>query len=960
MFAKFFRPKWQSNRADVRIRAISKMLAEHPEQLEILSRLAQSDQSPDVRKAAVTRLQKPELLLRIMASEQDPAIRRIATDQLCRLVAGETSELSRDEQLSCIQGIQDQDLLTHIALRTAQAELQQAAVLCVHDESNLEVLTLNAQSAHMRRLAAERLETEEILERVGRQMRQRDKAVYRITRDKLQQLRDQIRTQKERQAHRLERVERLEQLAQGELQPLYSARIEALSQEWNKLEAAGDALETRYQQALLTCRERAARVQADIDAKAARQRQLDAYHQTCGLLLEQLEALELQSHQALADASLDTKTLNAQLDSWQQQWQTLPHADLATAADDTGTAPSPAQADPKKILTRINDTAQSAVALQQAQGDLQRLLSQPVDDASPATLRKQRRRIDTLLARISWPPALPKPECLQQAQQRLLAIEARQQDLQQQEQSLQQTLQEQLGSLEQAISEGHVKQAGKSLERAAQALDMLNGSTPTTLELRYKQLHAQLLELKDWQGYAVTPKKEQLCADMEALADSDLEVSELADAIRRLQQQWKVLDSTDPFHAQAIWRRFKKASDLAYAPCEAHFQALGERRRQNLTERGIICDQIEAYIASIDWDQADWNAIDTISRAAKEEWKQYSPVDRGPGKQVQERFNRLLQQLDGPLHDHYHACLEFKRDLVEQLATLCDAEDPQQAAAQARQLQQQWKDAGKTFRSQEHRLWKHFRAHCDTLFSRLGDSQQRDRELRAEQRDSAEQICRHLEQLLEAPCSRAQLNGTLTQSIERFCTLEEDVSAPFMRRFDDARQQLERQRADLAQLQDAAGFRALRQRIELCDALEAQVLATTPDAATLEQLQARWSRLDACSSEYAELIEQRFSLARQLLLEPELLPELTEAAGQRLRQLCIQLEIALGLSSPDDDQALRLEYQMQRLQQALEQHSEAVTTADLQRIEYEWRCVPMASRHPDLVERFYAPLKGLL
>jgi hypothetical protein len=51
---------------------------------------------------------------------------------------------------------------------------------------------------------------------------------------------------------------------------------------------------------------------------------------------------------------------------------------------------------------------------------------------------------------------------------------------------------------------------------------------------------------------------------------------------------------------------------------------------------------------------------------------------------------------------------------------------------------------------------------------------------------------------------------------------------------------------------------------------------------------------------------------------------------------------------------------MQRLQQALEQHSESVTTADLQRLEYEWRCVPMAQRHPDLVQRFYKPLKGLL
>lgn len=949
MFAKFFRPKWQSNKADVRIRAISTLLTEHPDQLEILARLAQMDQSPEVRKAAVARLQKPELLLRVMASEQDPSIRHVATDRLCKLVASEASTLSPEQQLSCIEDIQDQDLLTHIALHTGQAALQQAALLRVHDESNLEVLTLNAQSAQMRRLAAERLESEAILERVGRQMRQRDKAVYRVTRDKLQQLRDQTRAQDALQTDRLERVERMEQLAEGELMPLYGARIDALSQEWHKLEVCADELENRFQQALLCCRERAAIVQAEADAKAQQQRDQAAYREACAQLLQQLEAIEQSSREALADTRLDTAALDIELTTWQQHWDALNHTERSGDAQDPG-----------KILSRIKSTAGSATTLQQCQTDLQRLLSQPIEDASPAVLRKQQQRISNLLQKINWPQALPQPETLKQAQLRLQAIDARHKALHEQEQELAQDLQHQLDKLELAIKDGHVKQAGKCHDRAAQALEMLNGNTAAALDLRFRQLHAQLLELKDWQGYAVTPKKEQLCADMEALIDSELEVTELAEAIRRLQQQWKLLDSTDPFHAQAIWRRFKKASDLAYAPCEAYFQAQGERRRQNLVQRGVICDQLESYIASIDWEQADWSAIDTISRAAKDEWKHYSPVDRGPGKQAQERFNQLLQQLDAPLHDHYHSCLEFKRELVEQVEALCDAEDPQQAAQQAKQLQQQWKDAGKTFRSQEQRLWKHFRAHCDTLFSRLGDSQQRDRKLRVEQREIAEQICHQLEQLLETPCSRAQLEQLLPESIAHFSELEEDFSLPYLRRFDDARQQLERQRADLAQLQDTSAYTALHLRIELCDELEDQVLAQDSDPAVLDQLQARWETQDNCCTDYVELIEQRFALARQVQQEPELLPELTEAAGLRLRQLCIQLEIALGLSSPEDDQALRLEYQMQRLQQALEQQSEAVTTADLQRLEYEWRCVPMARRHPDLVQRFYNPLEGLL
>ncbi|MFC6669531.1 hypothetical protein [Marinobacterium aestuariivivens] len=254
MFAKFFRPKWQSNKADVRIRAISRMLADNPEQQEILSRLAQTDQNIEVRKAALARLIRPEPLLRLLASELDPAIRHSASEHLCELITDAHSDLSAEQRLRCIEGIQDQDLLTHIALHSQQAQLQQAAVAKVRDESNLEVLALNAQSAQTRRLAAERLEAEEVLERIGRKVRQRDKAVYRITRDKLQQMRDAARALEELRARRLELVERFEQLAQGELLPQYAARIDALGQEWQKLEPGQDDLDSRYRQAVARCR----------------------------------------------------------------------------------------------------------------------------------------------------------------------------------------------------------------------------------------------------------------------------------------------------------------------------------------------------------------------------------------------------------------------------------------------------------------------------------------------------------------------------------------------------------------------------------------------------------------------------------------------------------------------------------------------------------------------------------
>ncbi|GGO82739.1 hypothetical protein GCM10011348_24780 [Marinobacterium nitratireducens] len=949
MFAKFFRPKWQSSKADVRIRAISRMLADSPEEQAIISRLAQSDQDAEVRKAALARVVNPDTLLQALNNEPDPAIRQQASEQLCRLINSDDDQLSLEQRLHCINEIADEDLLTHIALNCRQAELQQAAVERVHAESNLEIVILNAQTARTRRLAATRLESEALLERLGREVRQRDKAVYRILRDKLQTLREAERERQALQQRRTELVERFEQLARGELMPQYGALVDALGAQWQELPATADSLAQRCEQAREVCHQRAKKARAEAEAREREAQQQRAYLAARETLLERLNELENQSAQAAAGGSLDAANLHGSLEQWMQDWQQLEHP-----GDGDGSVP------PQDRIERIRRIAECIDAEARHSAELDQLLRQPIEDLGPAKLRKQQQRIEKLLQQIDWPANLNQPERLQKAAAALRQARKQREALQQQSHETQRSLESQLDNLAAAIDEGHVKQAGRYHQQATDALEILNGQVPTALDLRFKQLHAQLQELRDWQGFAVTPKKEQLCAEMEALIDSDLPAPERAESIRRLQQQWKMLDSTDAVHSQTLWRRFKEASDRAYAPCEEYFASLGELRRENLKQRTTICDQLDTYIASIDWLQPDWKGIETISRAAKQEWKQYAPVDRVPGREVQERFNALLQQLDGRLQEHYRGCLETKRDLVAKAAALCDADEPQEAAREARQLQQEWKAAGKTFRNQEQRLWKQFRGHCDTIFERLNDSQQRHRRQKVEQRDQAESLCKELEQLLETPCGSERIQAQLRQAREAFAALDSEFSEPCARRFESAATQLEQECSDLEQLRHSAPFAALEARIGLCDQLESLLGQSSAEAGTLESIQAQWNMQDRCNSEFADLIEQRYQLLNQVLREPELMPDLAAAAAEPLRQLCIQLEIELGLPSPEEDQAARLEYQMQRLQQALEQHNRRVSLSDLQRLEYEWRCIPLTGHHPALKSRFYGHLDGLL
>ncbi|WP_315983879.1 DUF349 domain-containing protein [Aliamphritea spongicola] len=213
---------------------------------------------------------------------------------------------------------------------------------------------------------------------------------------------------------------------------------------------------------------------------------------------------------------------------------------------------------------------------------------------------------------------------------------------------------------------------------------------------------------------------------MEALIGSDIEAPVLADHIRTLQQEWKDLDATDPYHSHDLWKRFKHASDQAYEPCSQHYAELKQQRVNNLQQRLLLCEQLETLMANTDWEQPDWQEVEQISRTAKQEWRQYTPVDRTPGREAQSRFNSTLKQLDGKIKAYREANTEAKQALADQAEAL--SVQAEQAVAdgqqellngllrQVKQLQQQWRQTGNSFHSVERKLWPAFRLTCNKVY----------------------------------------------------------------------------------------------------------------------------------------------------------------------------------------------------------------------------------------------------
>ena len=933
MLSKFFKPKWQHTNPVTRASAVRKLSDQSPEQFRILSKMATQDPDAHVRQTAVEQISEISQLIHLLEQEMETDTTAIEQGLAKRLQHESLSDNLITQLSQCKNPIA---VFNSVSL-TGHNDLLRKLLDTIDDEALLFNVVLSNAPIQVRKQAAEQINSLENIEKLAKETRQKDKTIQRIMREKLKSIKE---SEKQR-ALEIERATQLSEqiatLSNGEWFPLYPAKLTSLVQEWQAFSNTLDVTHREQVQiALERCQHRVDEQQSIEAAKqAAQQKRGEAERQAQQILAALQEATAQCQQQILSTDPANNDLIQDLIASSTQQWESLSdhlsHLE-ATFKQHIGTLQS---AQTKAAATR--DT------LQKIDQFLEKHSIDSIPKSSTASIKKQAQK---LLSQLDWPDTLEPPASLLALQALLGELAAFDKTTREKNAKAEAHFSEQLTQLETAINQGEIKLADRTAKKTADLFGRLNGATPDKLEQRYKLLTNRLQELKDWQGYAVAPKKEQLCEEMEALISKEMPAPEKARTIKQLQQQWKVLDSTDPFHSQAIWKRFKSASEQAYAPCEQHFAQQNEIRRYNLEQRQLICHEVSTYLNTIDWETDDWKAVEKVIQTAKEEWRRFVPVDRGPGQALQKQFNTLIVETENHFKVFKSQSMEIKQGLIDEVAQLTQSEDIQSAAEATKVLQKRWKEAGPTFHSQERVLWKNFRAHCDQVFARL-QAATPSRDERQAIKEKLAEISQELTSFLEKPIY-AQRNLTLmTEGQQLIQTYSDNLSPRDEERFNKASNAFEAQIEAFNNFIETPAIKQLIQQGSICDKFEEAILENADTGSLLDDWQ-----LDINLPEHADLLLRK-KTAEEVLNGSTSLEAILPASAQRLREICIRLEIALGEPSPEADQARRMEYQMQRLQLALEQQQQTFTLLDIKKLELEWSSTPFSQLHPELTSRFY-------
>ncbi|OZG70124.1 hypothetical protein BTA51_27525 [Hahella sp. CCB-MM4] len=883
LLKKIFKPKWQSNNPDVRKEAITQLDWGKSEDKAILEQLIKHETDDTVLKAALKRVLSVTDLIDL-AQSTDKA-RQAAHNRVLEILA-ETStnfdsflgqhlqRISQDLAFDLATGLKSSDNL-HLFLQS----------LHLHAPDTVLELAINHPLSLIRQKAAELIVDPEKLSILVSRTKGKDKGVFQKAKSRLQAYKDQEQAKLAHERELQSLCDSLEQHAATEATKYYTEKLEALIRSLAKFDLGQhQEHQDRIERALQTCKSRA----NQIAEQEAREHQIvEEARLQSGEREETCQELE-KTREKLKSTPLtqqsELSALDALIKTQENRWL---EATRHQRVDKTE------QKRYQHVMTEIRHYHIALQRLFSHQSELSDKLEQArsAADADPVERKTLVKSLRQMVTDIEWPSDYNLHPLLQAVSEAVGEIQTLQTRHIEDIGKFKDKVRKDLDELEKAISQGEVKKAQRLTKDANRDLEHLPGKQKQDLQARLKMLLSQLDELRDWQGFATRPKQEELCEHMEHLAEQHLEPHIKANKIKELQKEWRDLGGSSDQH---LWQRFKHASDNAYAPCKAYFSEEEKLKQVNLDKRESICTELATFIEAIDWDQPDWKLVDKINRKAREEWRQYYPVDHKKGKPVQTRFNELLTELDTKLNKEKERNHKLKQEIVSRAEALVSEEDLKQATHQAKDLQKEWQQVGITDHKTDRQLWGQFRKACDEIFGRIGEQRKQHQEEISHNQDKANELITAVEALAASPDSGT--DTALSTLIDQYRSLGSlgDQTKSLGQRFHKAIDTVEK---GLQQLRISGFVDYYSQLLECAKSFGA--------GGTIE-----WpASIDELDQHHHELLASRQNAESGK----------EKASADTLKDIVILAEILAEIDSPQEDKERRMALQVERLTAGLQQ-----------------------------------------
>ena len=234
-------------------------------------------------------------------------------------------------------------------------------------------------------------------------------------------------------------------------------------------------------------------------------------------------------------------------------------------------------------------------------------------------------------------------------------------------------------------------------------------------------------ELRDLDMKKNLDAKIVLCEKAEELMD-EKSMAKAFKSLQKLHEEWKEIGPVPQDKKDEIWERFKAATDKINAIRREHYSKIQEEQNANLETKTALCEKAEELLGE---ENASINAWQKKSEELSELFKVWKTVGPAPKKQNEDIWARFKGTMDNffskkkeffaSLKDKQTENLERKINLCIEAEALQESTEWKKATERFKKIQEEWKTIGPVPKRHADKIWKRFRAACDTFFGRKAE-----------------------------------------------------------------------------------------------------------------------------------------------------------------------------------------------------------------------------------------------
>lgn len=282
-----------------------------------------------------------------------------------------------------------------------------------------------------------------------------------------------------------------------------------------------------------------------------------------------------------------------------------------------------------------------------------------------------------------------------------------------------------------------IKQAFYRLHKDKENLLQSEGDEDTVVERvadsveeTFRQLLGKYKEMKASANALLTEEKEknlklkeEILAKLEELTNSTDDLSTTIPAFRKLQQEWKAIGQVPQKAVNEIWKTYNKYQEKFYDLIKINNELREYDFKKNLELKNTLCLAAEKL-------EEEPNAVLAFNTLQKlhEEWREIGPVAKEEREAIWNRFKEASSKINKKHQAYFESLKEKEEENLRQKTAICEKAEAidleslknrkgwQDKLEEILALQEEWKKIGFATKKANTKIYKRFRAACDSFF----------------------------------------------------------------------------------------------------------------------------------------------------------------------------------------------------------------------------------------------------